>query len=118
MAATPQYGTMVLAGTRSKRIYNVDVYFSDVADALVRWDAGAGASATSPQSWTAPEPVLLLDFAIVTGTADTTKIQVLRNNQPTGDFLRYTMHLTSLANRAATRLGFNQGTEVRAIQKA
>lgn len=118
MAATPQYGTFTFKGLRSGRIYNVDAYFSDVADALVTFDGGAGAGSTSPSSFTAPEPLLLIDQAIVTGTADTTKIQLLRNNQPTGDFLRYTQHLTTLAQRSPVMLGFAQGVEIRALQKA
>lgn len=118
MAATPQYGTMVFMGLSSKRIYNTDIYISDVADALITWDGGAGAGTGSPTSWTAPEPVVLVDFAIVTGTQDTTKIQLLRNNQATGDFLRYTQHLTTSAQRSPVRLGFTPGTEIRAIQKA
>ncbi|GAI39619.1 unnamed protein product, partial [marine sediment metagenome] len=83
MVAAPQYGTMVLQGLRTGRIYNVDAYFSDVVDALSNFDGGGGAGATSPTSFTCPENVLLLDFSIVTGMADTTKIQVLRGNQPT-----------------------------------
>jgi hypothetical protein len=118
MAAAPQYGTFVFIGLSSKRVYNVDAYFSDVADALVTFDGGAGAGASSPSSWTAPENVILADVSIVTGMTDTTKMQILRNNQATGDFLRYTQHLTTSALRSAVRLGFRQGTEVRAIQKA
>lgn len=117
MAATPEYAAFVFRGA-SGRLYNVDAYVSDVAQALVTFDAGAGAGASSPNSWTAPEPVLLIDFAIVTGTADTTKIQLLRNNQPAGDFLRYTMHLTTSAYRSPVNLGFGRGVEVRALQYA
>lgn len=118
MVAAPQYGTYVFRGLRSSRIYNVDAYHSDVADALVNFDAGGGASATSPTSWTAPEPVVLVDFAIVTGMTDTTKVQTLRNNQPTGDFLRFTQHLTTSAYRSPVLVGFAPGVEFRAIQKA
>lgn len=120
MAATPQYGTMVFTGVtgRIPRVYNVDIYVSDVAEAAVRFDGGGGAGSSSPDSFTPPEPVILIDFAIVTGTQDTTKIQILRNNQPTGDFLRYTQHLTTSAMRSPVRLGFDKGTQVRAIQKA
>jgi len=116
--AAPEYGTFAFQGLRSSRIYNVDIYYSDVADALINFDGGAGASATSPTSFTCPEEVLLVDVAIVTGGTDTKKFQVLRNNQPTGDFLRHTQHLTTLPFRSAVRLGFRQGTEVRCIQKA
>jgi len=118
MVAAPQYGTLSLVGLRSRRIYNVDLYHSDVADALVNMDAGAGAGTTSPTSFTCPEPVLLFDYSIVTGMTDTTKVQVLRNNQPTGDFLRFTQHLTTSARRSPVRLGFRPGTEIRMIQKA
>ncbi len=118
MAAAPQYGTMVFIGAQSKRVYNVDSYFSDVVDALGNFDGGGGASATSPDSFTAPEDLLLNDFSIVTGMTDTTKIQILRGNQPTGDFLRYTQHLTTAPARSPLRLGFARGTQVRVIQKA
>ncbi len=115
--AAPEYGTFTFYGMASTRIYNVDMYYSDVADALINFDGGAGASATSPTSFTCPENVLLTDVAIVTGGTDTKKLQVLRNNQPTGDFLRHTQHLTSLSQRSPIRLGFARGTEVRCIQK-
>ncbi len=118
MAAAPQFGTMVFHGQQSGRVYNVDIYFSDVVDAQIRWDGGGGASANSPDSFTAPEPLILNDFSIVTGMTDTTKIQVLRNNQPTGDFLRYTQHLTTAPVRSPLRLGFAAGVQIRAIQKA
>ena len=116
--AAPEYGTFAFMGRRTGRIYNVDIYYSDVADGLINFDGGAGASATSPTSFTCPEDVILADVAIVTGGTDTKKLQILRNNQPTGDFLRHTQHLTTLATRSPIRLGFRQGTEVRAIQKA
>ncbi len=118
MAAAPQYGTMVFIGQQSKRVYNVDTYFSDVVDALANFDGGGGASATSPDSFTAPEDLLLNDMSIVTGMTDTTKVQILRGNQPTGDFLRYTQHLTTAPARSPLRLGFARGTQIRMIQKA
>jgi len=118
MVAAPQYGTFIFQGARSGRVYNVDAYFSDVADALSNFDGGGGAGAASPTSFTAPEPLILLDQSIVTGMTDTTKIQILRGNQPTGDFLRYTQHLTTSPSRSPIRLGFDQGVEIRAIQKA
>ncbi|GAI00809.1 unnamed protein product [marine sediment metagenome] len=116
--AAPEYGVFTFQGLQSGRIYNVDFYFSDVPDDLINFDGGAGASATSPDSFTAPENLLLIDIAIVTGGTDTKKLQILRNNQPTGDFIRHTTHLTSVALRSPIRLGFVRGTEVRAIQKA
>ena len=118
MVAAPQYGTAVLKGLRSGRIYNVDMYHSDVVDGLANFDGGGGAGATSPTSFTLPEDCILLDYSIVTGMTDTTKVQVLRGNQPTGDFLRYTQHLTTSPARSPIQLGFKQGVELRCIQKA
>lgn len=116
--AAPEYGTFTFLGVRSRRIYTVDIYYSDVADALINWDGGAGASATSPDSFTAPEDLLLTDIAVVTGGTDTKKYQLLRGNQPTGDFIRHVPHLTTNANRPQLSLGFRTGTQIRAIQKA
>ena len=116
--AAPQYGTVVLRGLRTGRIYNVDAYFSDVVDGLANFDGGGGASATSPTSFTMPEECIMVDFSIVTGMTDTTKVQVLRGNQPTGDFLRFTQHLTTSPARSPIQLGFRGGVELRCIQKA
>lgn len=118
MAATPQYGSMQLVGLRSRKTYSKDIYLSDVVDALVRWDAGSGASATSDTNWRAPEQIVLIDYSQVTGTADTTKLQLTRNGVPTGDMLRYTIHLTSLNNRPRLGIVFNPGDNIGAIQKA
>lgn len=116
--AAPEYATFVFMGVQTQRIYNVDVYYSDVADGLINWDGGAGASATSPDSFTAPETLVLQDISIVTGGTDTKKFQILRNNQPTGDFIRHTPHLTTNPTRPRLQLGFVQGVQIRAIQKA
>lgn len=119
MVASPQYGVMKFVGRRSGRTYDIDVYCSDVANALVTWSTGgAGASSTSPNSWRPVETVTLIDFAIVTGMTDTTKLQLLAGNQPTGDFVRFSLHLDSLANRSPMRLTFAAGVEIRAIQLA
>ena len=99
MSATPKYGTMHLVGIQSKQTYAKDIYVSDVAGGLLRWDAGAGASATSTEEWRAPEAVVLTDYVQITGTADTEKLQLTRNGIPTGDFLRYSAHLSTLNNR-------------------
>lgn len=116
MAATPQYGTFTFRGARSGKIYNVDSYISDVNAAPVRFDGGSGAGSTSPDYWVPPEPVTLTDFAIVTGTVDTTKIALQVGNNPTGNILRYALYLTTLAFRSSLRLGLPPGTQFRAQQ--
>lgn len=118
MAATPQYATMVFFGRRSGMTYSKDAYLSDVAAALMRFDAGSGASSTSETNWTAPEPLTLVDFSIVTGMVDTTKAQLTKNGIPTGDILRYSIHLTSLNNRPRLNIPFFPGDKISAIQLA
>jgi len=118
MAATPQYGTFVFRGTRTGTTYIKDIYISDVANALVTFDGGGGAGASSPDFTTFPEPVVLEDYSQVTGTADTTKIRIVANGTPTGHILRYTIHLTSLNNRPRLAIGFRAHTRVQAIQLA
>ena len=115
MAATE--GTMTLVGLRTRKTYIVDLYLDDVADAPVNFDGGAGASATSPESYRAPEPVLLTDLAIVTGAAQT-KLQLLRGNNPTGDMLRHTLFLNTLAFRPRLTIGFGAMVDLRMLQKA
>jgi len=118
MVAAPQYAVFKFMGARSGRSYSVDAYLSDVVGALVRFDAGDGASATSPDFWIAPEPVILTDFAIVTGMTDTTKIQMTRNGQPTMDHLRFAMHVQTLAARPSLSTGVAPGVALRIIQRA
>jgi len=119
MVAAPQYAIFKFMGLRTRKSYSVDAYLSDVVGALVRFDAGDGSSTTSPDFWTAPgEPVVLVDFAIVTGMTDTTKIQLTRNGRPTGDFLRYTMHLTTSAMRPGLTIGCGPLQQIRAVQRA
>ncbi len=117
MAATPQYATLTFTGASGKT-YSVDAYVSDVAGALVTWDGGNGAGASSPDFWTPPEDVVLTDFAMVTGTADTTKIRLTVNGRPTQHILRYTVYLTSLNNRPPLNIGFRAGARVASIQLA
>jgi len=108
---------MIFRG-RSGRNYSKDIYLSDVVAGLANWDSGGGAAATSETSWTPPEPVMLVDYAMVTGMTDTTKIQITRNSVPTGDVLRYTVHLTSLATRPMLRIPFMTGDRISANQLA
>ena len=115
MTATPQYGQMVFQG-QSGSTYTVDVYISDVNGALINWDGGGGAGASSPEFWIAPENVVLTDFSMTTGTADTEKIRLVVNNKPMNSVLRYGVHLTTLNNRPRLSVGFAKGAQVSAFQ--
>ena len=116
--STPQYGAISFYGIMSKRVYSKDIYVSDVAAALVNFDSGNGASATSETSLQFPEPVVIRDFSMITGTADTTKLQLTANGTPTGDILRYTVHLNTLAFRPVLQTVFPAGARIAAIQLA
>jgi len=114
MAATE--GTVTFIGA-SGRTYIKDLYLDDVAASPANWDGGAGASATSPEHVTIPEPCFLADVSVVTGAAQT-KLQVTRNGASTGDFLRQTLHLNTLAVRPALRIPFAARDEIALIQVA
>jgi len=116
MGATPQYGSMVFIGNSSGKTYAVDLYISDVNGGLVNFDGGAGAGAASPTQWIAPEKVTLIDYSMVTGTADTEKIRLTVNNRPLASILRYGVHLTTLATRPKLNIGFMAGAQIGGIQ--
>jgi len=115
MAATPQYGSMIFKG-QSGKTYSIDLYVSDVNGAMINWDGGGGAGSSSPQFWVAPEPVVLVDYAQVTGTADTEKIRLTANGRPTAHVLRYGIHVSTIATRPALSIGFQAGTQIGGLQ--
>lgn len=121
MAATPKNAVFVFLGVNGNppKSYNIDAYFSDVDGAAVRFDStGDGAGSDSDTFWMPPEPVLLIDVAITTGMADTTKAALVRNGIPTGHTLRYVPHVDSVAKRPALSVGFLPGQRVGAVQRA
>jgi len=115
MVAAPQYGSMIFQGASGKT-YSVDLYVSDVNAASINWDGGAGSGAGTPAFWVAPEDVTLIDYAQVTGTADTEKLRLTINGRPTMHVLRYVIHVSTIATRPALRIGFKAGSQIAAIQ--
>lgn len=118
MAATPKYGTFNFRGMQTGKSYSLDIYLSDVANALINVDAGAGAGASSPTYFIAPENLELIDYAQVTGTADTTKLRLTVDGKPTSQLLRYAIHLTTLNNRPKLSIRFAKGSQISALQLA
>jgi hypothetical protein len=112
--AAAQYGVIIFVG-RSGRTYAVDVYISDVAGALINWDSGSGASSTSETFWTPPEQVVMRDFAVHAGMTQTSA-RVARNSVPTGDTLRYAVHLDTLSYRPVLNIPFGAGDRVQITQ--
>lgn len=114
MAATE--GTAIFVGA-SGRTYVKDLYLDDVAGAPVNFDSGAGAAAASAEYTSIPEPNYLADVAVVTGAAQT-KLHVTRNGVGSGNMLRQTMHLNTLALRPPLRIPFMAGDIISLIQLA
>lgn len=116
MAATQ--GTAIFYGTRSQRSYIVDVYLSDTVNTPVNWSAGGAALATTPETWTPPEDVVLNDISVVTG-ATQTRLQVLRDQSPIeGGVLAHALHLNTLAKRPVLNIGFRAHSTIALIQLA
>ena len=118
MAATPKNGQLTFVGMQTGMTYVKEIYRSDVDKALTNFDSGSGASSTSETFWTPPEACVLVDAALVTGTADTNKLQMTRNGVPTGDILRYGPFTDSVATRPRLSIPFRAGDKVAAIQLA
>ena len=114
MAATQ--GTAIFKG-KSGKTYIVDVYLGDTVDTPVNWSAGGAAAATTPETWTPPEDVVLTDFSVVTGYAQT-RLQLLRDQSPMGDVLAHALHLNTLANRPKLAMGFRAHSTIALIQLA
>ena len=117
MAATPKTGTWFFKGSRGT--YNVNVYVSDVAGALVTLNANGTAIAGSPTQWRAPENVVLVDFAMTTGTADTTNLIMQQDNaNKPASLLPYATFLTTISTRPQVNLSFPAGSLIGAQQNA
>jgi len=118
MAATPKNGVFTFKG-RSGRIYNVSVYLSDVANAKITLSSRGKAGTSSDTFWTAPEPVVLIDYSQTTGTADTTVLTLLSDdNTIPGSVLDYVSHVSTSALRPPINVGFRPGAKVGAVQLA
>lgn len=117
MAATPKTGTLFFRGSR--QTYNVNVYVSDVANALITLNANGAAGTGSPTTWRAPENVVLTDFAMTTGTADTTNLTMQQDlaNKP-ATVLPYAAFLTTINTRPPINVSFPAGALIGAVQNA
>ena len=109
---TPTYGTAMFKGVSGK-IYNVDIYVSDVIGAVTTFDSGNGASSTSLGFWKAPENVSLFDLSLATGpTVMTQLVPTADGGLIPGVRFRIANFLNSLSLRPAIALGFKAGTNV------
>lgn len=118
MAAAPQNATLFARG-RSGKIYTVDVYLSDVANAQGNMNPSGAAGTGSLQYWRPEEDIKITDFSIVTGMTDTKGVNITYNGAiGTGRLLRYANQLNTLATRGSLNLFVPAGTLIGMIQFA
>jgi hypothetical protein len=112
-----QNGIMNFVGAQTGQTYSVSFYLDDTAGNPVRFSQAGKAVATSPTDWTPPEVVVLTDVIIGAASGQTTT-QILRNGQPTGDYLLNAVYLASVTNRPALRVIFTPVAKMGANQLA
>lgn len=113
---TPKNCVFTFLGLATGTIYPIEGYVSDVANANVTFDSGAGASATSEAFWTPPEPVQLRDYSQVSGPTVVFKLRLAVNGVNAPGLLRFEMHLSTNPYRPALSLGIPAGARLSAIQ--
>lgn len=103
----------------ARQTYNVNVYISDISNALITLSANGSAGTGSPTFWRCPEAVTLVDYAQVTGTADTLSLTMQQDgaNKP-ASILPYATYLTTINTRPNVNLTFPAGALIGAIQNA
>jgi len=117
MAAAPQKGTAIFIGKSGIR-YNKSVYLPDVVGSLVCWGVGGVASATSPQYFQSPEPVVLRDLIMVADVTDARNLEPARNGVATGDIITTTNHLASVVFRPGLMIPFGALQQIQLIHRA
>ena len=116
MAAAARRGTMVLNGT-SGRVYNVNVYVSDVAAAFVTFNANGQAGTGSPSQFIVPEDCVLADISLASGLTDTTLITLQADNATVpGMVIQYADYLNSITTRPSINLGIRAKTQIAWLQ--
>lgn len=113
---TPKNATFSFLGLATGMIYEIEAYLSDVADANVRFDSGAGASATSAEFWTPAEDCQLRDYAQVSGPTVIFKLRIAINGVNAPGLLRLESHLTTSPFRSPVSLMVPAGSRFSAIQ--
>jgi len=112
-----QSGIATFIGARTRQKYNKMFYLDDTAGHLANWDAGAGASATSPQYVVLPENAVIIDICIAAATAQT-KTQLGINGVQTGGILLNAVHLASIATRPALAVAIGAMSQFQMTQLA
>jgi len=114
---TATNGTATFIGISGK-LYNIDLYISDVLNAPVTWGVSGNAGATSLTFWRSPERVTLVDLSIITGPTVMTSL-VPTSNDGVIPGLRYRIanFLNTLTNRTKLNVSFEAGRNIGFIQQ-
>lgn len=113
---TATNGTATFVG-ESGKVYNVDIYISDVVAAPVTWGVSGNAAAGSLTFWRAPETVVLTDLSIVTGpTVMVALIPTSNDGVIPGLRFRIANFLNTLTTRPNINVGFQAGRNVGFLQ--
>ena len=108
-------GTLVLVGA-SGQSYSRGFYLPDAAGGILRFDNGAGASATSSDFATWNENVSINDIVIGTATTPAaTQFRFTLNGTPTSQLFRVALQLTSVAFRPRYNLTIPAGARLSGI---
>lgn len=108
-------GTLILVGA-SGQTYSRGFYLPDAAGGILRFDAGAGASATSPDFATWNENVAIRDISI--GTATTPAALQFRwtiDGVPTSQMMRVATYLATIASRPVLNMPIRAGSRLGGI---
>jgi len=106
--AAAKNGVLKFVG-RSGRSYSVSMYTADTAGYVNTFAANTAAGAGSQTYWRSPEPVILADFAMETGTTQTTMVMTEDGAVRNGAVLMFVPHLTTNSQRPALSIPFAQG---------
>ena len=117
MAATPKTGIFKFATRSGSK--TVSVYISDVAAAKATFSQNGTAGTGSDSYIRFDEPVILVDYSMTTGTADTKNIVLTSNGAIVpGSLLDYVAHVSTNSDRPRLNIGFKPGSLIGAIQNA
>jgi len=114
---TATNGTATFKGLQSGKVYNVDIYISDVVAATVKLNQFGAAVVGSPSFVRFDEDVALVDLSIITGPTVMVGLYPTSNDVPVSQYnYRIANFLNSIQTRPVVRVGFASGKNIGFIQ--
>lgn len=109
--AAAQNGSMTFIGQQTGKTYIVDYYTADTGTGVLgTFNPSGAAGASSLTYWRAPENVMLIDFAMHTGTTQTGLVLLMDGAIKNGGVLRYAQFLDTIASRPKLAIPFPAGS--------